>query len=144
MTISIIKRLLIHRCDFDRMSSDKTFNDLEFAKRIARVRARFASKLADKIQATEATSAHMADEGSEAVAAVATAYGLFHDMYGIASTIGFQTTGQMARVLDAVLISPYRERRGLRGDELSKLKAGLEALRIAARTEMQIEDRDQE
>jgi hypothetical protein len=108
----------------------------DFAERIATIRARFAAKLTDKIQETDVALPHLTGEGSDAVDAVATAYRRFHDIGGIGATIGFEATGQVARTIDAILIGPFREQRGLSGDELAKLTEGLESLRIAARTEM--------
>jgi hypothetical protein len=126
------------------MRTEETLEDSQFCERIAKVRARFASKLAEKIRATEAAMTHLAGDGHDTVAAVATVYRWFHDMYGISSTIGFDLVGQAARTLDAILVGPFRDRRGLRGDELAQLKEGLDTLRIAARTEMQPKDIDQE
>src|ERR1700677_3618195 len=100
------------------MSNDQILDDLEFTKRIAKIRARFASKLVEKIQATDAALTHLAGDGNDAVEAVATTYRRFHDMYGISATVGFQETGLAARTLDAVLVGPFRDRRGLRDDEL--------------------------
>ena len=112
-------------------------DETQFAERMAKIRARFASKLADKIQETNAALPHLTDDGSEAVEAVAVAYRRFHEMCGIGATIGFEATGQMAKALDAILIGPFHEHRGLSRDELAKLTTGLEALQNAARTEMQ-------
>jgi chemotaxis protein histidine kinase CheA len=108
----------------------------DFAERIAMIRARFAAKLADKIQDTDATLAHLTGDGRDAVDAVAATYRRFHDICGIGATIGFEATGQAARAIDAILIGPFREQRALSGDELVKLTEGLVSLRIAARTEM--------
>jgi hypothetical protein len=100
------------------------------------IRARFAAKLTDKIQDTDAASAHLTADGQDAVDAVAAAYRRFHDICGIGATIGFEATGQAARAIDAILIGPFREQRALSDDELVKLTEGLVSLRIAARTEM--------
>jgi hypothetical protein len=108
----------------------------DFAERIAKIRARFAAKLADKIQETDAVLPHLTGDGSDVVDAVATAYRRFHDICGIGETIGFEATGQVARTLDAILIGPFREQRALSGDELVKLTEGLKSIRIAARAEM--------
>jgi hypothetical protein len=118
-------------------------NESEFAERIATVRVRFASKLADKIHATDAALQHLAGGGSDAIDAVATVYRRFHDVCGIGATIGFEATGRSARNLDAILIGPFREHRGLSCDELIKLEEELAALRIAARTDTQSMDLDQ-
>jgi len=119
-------------------------DESEFAERIAKIRARFISKLADKIQETDAALPHLAGEGGGADAVAAT-YRRFHDMIGIGSTIGFEATGHAARAIDAILVEPYRERRALSDDEVAKLVEGLKALRIVARTEMQSpQDSDRE
>ena len=108
----------------------------DFAERIAMIRARFAAKLTDKIQDTDAALAHLTDDGRDAVDAVAAAYRRFHDICGIGATIGFEATGQVARAIDAILIGPFREQRALSDDELVKLTEGLVFLRSAVRTEM--------
>lgn len=120
-------------------------DESEFAERIAKIRARFISKLADKIQETDAALPHLAGDGGNAAEAVAATYRRFHDMIGIGSTIGFEATGQAARAIDAILAEPYRQHRSLSDDELAKLAEGLKALRIVARTEMQSpQDSDRE
>jgi chemotaxis protein histidine kinase CheA len=116
----------------------------QFSERIAKIRARFAAKLADKIQQTDAALPNLAGDGSDAVEAVATTYRQFHDVCGIGATVGFEATGRLARNLDAVLVGPFRDRRGLSGDELVKLKEALESLRIGAQTEMQSKDSNRE
>lgn len=108
----------------------------DFVERIAKIRARFAGKLADNIQETNAALPHLTGDGSDTVDAVATAYRRFHDIGGIGATIGFEATGRVARTIDAILIGPFREQRGLSGDELVALTEGLVSLRGAARTEM--------
>jgi hypothetical protein len=122
------------------MSTNQTLADIQFAERIAKIRARFVSKLADKIQAAHAALVPLAGEGSAAIEAVSVTYRQFHDMSGISSTIGFDATGQVAKTLDALLLGPFRDQRGLRPDELIRLKEGLHALQIAALTEIQIKD----
>ena len=108
----------------------------DFAERIAMIRARFAAKLTDKIQDTDAALAHLTGDGRDAVDAVAATYRRFHDICGIGATIGFEATGQAARAIDAILIGPFREQRALSDDELVKLTEGLVFLRSAVRTEM--------
>jgi len=108
----------------------------DFAERIAKIRARFAAKLADNIHETDVALPHLTGGGSDAVDAVAAAYRRFHDVCGIGATIGFEATGRVARTIDSLLIGPFRGRRALSGDELAKLTEGLESLRIAARAEM--------
>jgi hypothetical protein len=112
-------------------------SESEFAERIARVRTRFVTRFADKLQETDATLPHLAGDGADAANAVEAAYRRFHDMCGIGPTIGFDATGRAAKVLDAILIAPFRGRRGLSSDELARFQEGLETLRAAGRTEME-------
>jgi hypothetical protein len=106
--------------------------EAEFAARIDKVRARFALKLADRIQQTDAALALMTGDGSDAVAAVSSAYRWVHDITGIGPTIGFDQTGRQARSCASILVNPFRAQRGLSPDELELLTSGLESLRIAA------------
>lgn len=122
------------------MSTDKSLAETQFEERIAKVRVRFISKLADTIQTVDAAFAHMAGDGDDAVAAVASTYRRFHDMAGVGSTIGFEATGRVARTLDALLSGPFRDRRGLRDDELAELKEGLGALQMAVLMEIRPKD----
>ncbi len=122
------------------MSTNKTLAETQFEERIAKVRVRFIAKLAETMRVTSADLPQFAGDSSAAVAAVAAAYRRFHDMAGISSTIGFETTGRAARTIDTLLIGPYRDQRGLQGDELAQLKDGLELLQIAALTEIQTKD----
>jgi hypothetical protein len=68
---------------------------------------------------------------------VANAYRWFHDVSGIAPTVGFESTGQSARLCDAILVGPYRAQRGLSAVELALLTEGLESLRDSAQAETQ-------
>jgi tetraacyldisaccharide-1-P 4'-kinase len=115
-----------------------------FTERMARIRARFAAKLADKIQQTDAALPHLVGDESDAVEAVAAAYCQFHDVCGIGETVGFEATGRLARNVTAILVGPFRDHRGLSRDELAKLKEALESLRIIARVEMRSMDSDRE
>ena len=119
-------------------------DETEFADRIAKIRARFVSKLSDNIRETDAALQHLTGGESGAIDAVAAVYRRFHDICGIGETIGFEATGRVARILDAILIGPFREQRGLSGDELAKLKEALQSLRATAQTEMQSTDSVQE
>lgn len=109
-------------------SPAKITGEVQFATRIDAIRARFAVKLADKIQQTDAAIAHMAGDPSH----VSTAYRWFHDVSGIGPTLGFQATGLAARACADILLGPFRARRGLSPEELASLTTGLEAVRIAA------------
>ena len=112
----------------------------QFAERIAAIRLRFASKLATKIEETDAALPHLAGAGGDVVDAVATTYRRIHDLCGVGPTVGFVETGQAARSLDAILIGPFRAARGLTDDEVARLKEGLDALRAAALIDIQSTD----
>ena len=79
----------------------------------------------------------MSGGGSEAIVAVADAYREFHDVCGIAPTIGFTATGQLARHCDAILVTPFRDQRALSESERAGLTEKIEALRTGALAEMQ-------
>lgn len=119
-------------------------DESQFGENIAKIRARFAAKLVEKIRQTNAALPRLAGGGSDAADAVATAYRLFHDVCGIGATIGFEETGRLARVLDVILVGAFRDHRGLSGDEAAQLKEGFKSLRIAAQTEMQSTDSNRE
>ncbi len=122
------------------MGTNKTSTETQFEERIAKVRVRFISKLADTVLTVDAAFPHLTGDGDDAIKAVASTYRRFHDMAGISSTIGFDATGRVARTLDALLAGPFRERRGLRDDELAELKEGLGALQMAVLMEIQPKD----
>ncbi len=116
---------------------DNTAAETNFAERMVKVRARFASKLSDKIAQVNEALPRMANAGSDAVEAVALGYREFHDICGIAPTIGFTATGQLARQCDAILVTPFRDQRALSENELALLTEKIEALRIGALAEIQ-------
>jgi hypothetical protein len=109
----------------------------DFSGRLAAVRRRFASGLADKIAATYAAIPSLAGDAAGAVAAVAESYRRIHGICGVGASVGFVTTGHAARQVEAVLLPPFRGNRGLNADELARLERGLGALSAAAQTELQ-------
>lgn len=111
--------------------------EAQFVERIAKIRVRFSSKLADKIMQANAALPNMAGDGSDAVVTVAIAYRDFHDVCGVAPTIGYTAIGRLARACEAILLEPFRAQRGLSREELARLTESIESLRIAALTEMQ-------
>jgi hypothetical protein len=111
--------------------------EADFAERMAKVRSRFVAKLSGKIAEVTDALPRMTGVGSDAVGAVTLAYREVHDICGIAPTIGFAATGQLARQCDAVLVTPFRDQRSLSANELALLTEKIEALRIGALTEMQ-------
>ncbi len=111
--------------------------DDEFVERMAKIRARFATKLAHKLDEAEAELSILASGGNAAALAAAETYRRFHDVCGVGPTIGFNETGRIARKLvDQVLVGAFRENRGLNKDEIAELKEGFDAFRIAAWADM--------
>jgi hypothetical protein len=109
--------------------------ETEFVARIDTIRLRVVLKLAEKIREIDATMSIMAGDGDDAVDAVASAYRWFHDVSGIGPIVGFEATGQHARLCAAVLIGSFRAQRGLSPDELALLTSGFENFRIVALNE---------
>jgi hypothetical protein len=115
----------------------------QLAERIAVIRKRFASRLIATLHEIDPASRDLAGDGAN-VDAVAATYRRIHDVCGTGPTIGFTASGQAARKLDAVLIEPFRAKRGLTADEVAQLKDGLDALRLAAELDMQSTNTDRE
>ena len=115
-------------------------NERQFEARIEVVRERFAAKFTARLQETAADLSRMTGEGAAPANIVANAYRWLHEICGIASTIGFESTGLSARSCDTLLVGPYRAQRGLSAAELAQLTELLHSLRLAAQAEMQILD----
>ncbi|WP_322516090.1 Hpt domain-containing protein [Rhodopseudomonas palustris] len=113
-------------------SQAQVAQDAEFTRRLAKIRARFISKLDDTIRSIDDASKSMSCDLKDSAAVVARAYRQIHDVCGIASTVGLIAAGLSARALDSLLVDPFRAQRGLTDDELTQLKDGLTALRSAA------------
>ncbi len=108
-----------------------------FAERVALVRQRFVATLEAKIEDTCAALPLFAGGESQAVAAVAEAYRCMHGVVGIGRTVGFSIIGEAARDVENILRPAYHAGRGLAADEVSLLKASLQALRKIATREVQ-------
>jgi hypothetical protein len=109
-----------------------------FADRLARVRRRFVSTLAGKVDETCAAIPNLSAALPAAPGAVAQAYRSMHGVVGIGPTVGFPATGRAARDVEEVLRAPYRDGRGLRSDEIATLLNSLQALREAASRELHL------
>ena len=109
----------------------------DFSGRLAAVRQRFASGLADKIAATRAAIPTLTAGHAGAVAAVEESYRRIHGISGVGASVGFVTTGQAARAVEAVLLPPFRAGRGLNVNEITRLERLLAALSSAAQAELQ-------
>lgn len=110
-----------------------------FTERLARVRDRFATSLAAKIDETCAAMPRLsaADPAVAAVAAVAEAYRCVHGIVGVGPTVGFLDAGRAAKAAEDVLRPAYREGRGLTAAEAARLSRTLQALRETAARELQ-------
>ncbi len=108
-----------------------------FADRLARVRQRFVSTLQGKIENAAASIPQLADVASSgAAAAVGETYRCVHGIVGVGPTVGFPATGRAAREVENLLKDPYRNGRGLTGEEIDDLTKRLRALHDAAAGEL--------
>jgi hypothetical protein len=107
-----------------------------FAEQLAKVRQRYASTLQGKIDATCAALPRLIGEETGVVDAVGEAYRCIHGISGVGPTVGFVDTGKAARATEAVLLLPYKMKRGLTIDEIARLETTLAALRETAQREL--------
>lgn len=113
-----------------------------FEERLAQIRDRFVASLSGKIEETDAAlpglvgATAQGAQASEAAEAVAAAYQRMHGIAGMGPTVGFVATGMAARQVESVLMTAYREKRGLDPSELAHMRAVLDALRETARAEL--------
>ena len=103
--------------------------------RLARVRVRFASALAGRIDDTCAAIPRLSD-GAPA-AAVAEAYRCVHSIVGVGPTVGFPASGTVAHDVEDILRQPQHERRGLTAEETALVAKTLQQLRDVAARELQ-------
>lgn len=108
-----------------------------FADRLARVRRRFVSTLQGRIDDTTASLAKLSAGTPAAASAVGEAYRCIHGIVGVGPTVGFPTTGRVAREVEDVLRPAQNERRGLTDQEMAILRGRLANLRAVAMGEMQ-------
>ena len=108
-----------------------------FTDRLARVRDRFATTLAGKIDETCAAIPYFADASPAAPAAVSEAYRCVHGIVGVGRTVGFPASGSAAHDVEDILRSPQQQRRGLTADEFALLTKMLQVLREVATRELQ-------
>lgn len=105
---------------------------------MAEIRRRFANKLAAKLADIEFALGDLSGAGG--IEAVKVYYQRFHEMAGIAPTVGFPETGKAARALDTILVGPYRAGNALTREDLTRTDEALKALRAAAHAELQAID----
>jgi hypothetical protein len=104
----------------------------QFSERMTVIRNRFASRLSTKIDDTAAELQALSGAGSGVIEVVVATYHRIHEICGTAATLGFFETDLAARDIEAILLGPFRARRGLTADEMARLDKGLDALRAAA------------
>lgn len=107
----------------------------QFAQRLAAIRLRFAAKLATRIHDTDTALSQLAGDGSAAIESLVETYHRIHELCGLGASVGFAATSRAARVMEQILLEPYRARRALTEAEIDKLRPALAALRDAARTD---------
>jgi chemotaxis protein histidine kinase CheA len=105
-------------------------------EQLARVRARFAGALDDKIGDSFAALEKISGCG-ETIEVVIIAHRRLHELCGIAPTLGFMATGKAARSAETVMREAARAKRALTPAEMSALKFELGALRTAASADLQ-------
>ncbi len=110
-----------------------------FAERLVAVRKRFAAKLIGRIAEIDAGLPACAGKDGKVAAAgaVFTAQLKVLDLCGNSPTLGFLATGRAARVCEGILLSPWRDKRGLSEQEMVALRKELAALRVAAESDLQ-------
>jgi hypothetical protein len=116
-------------------------SDTQFNERLAAVRRRFASGLPDKIAATVAAIPGLRGDQAGAPAAVEESYRRIHGICGVGRSIGFAATGEAARDVEAILVPPFRAKRGLTAEEATQLERMLATLSAAAQADLQTNNR---
>lgn len=109
-----------------------------FTERLARVRNRFASTLAGKIEGVWAAIPTLSHVAPAAAPAVAETYRCMHGLVGTGPTVGFPATGRAAHDVEDILRGPQQAKRGLADDEILDLKKRLQALREIATRELKL------
>jgi hypothetical protein len=107
----------------------------DFTEHLARVRARFADKLNDKIVDSFAALEKMT--GAGAIEAVIVTHRRLHEMYGSAPTLGFVATGMAAGGARTAIREAAKAKRAPTPEEIAALKSELEGLRQAAAADLQ-------
>jgi chemotaxis protein histidine kinase CheA len=108
-----------------------------FAERLAKVRHRFMSTLASKIEDTYTALPCLSGDGPDAAEGVAEVYRRIHNIVGVGPSVGFTATGSTARKVESILFLAQHARRGLNSNELTALKPMLHILRDTAQQELQ-------
>lgn len=110
----------------------------QFELRIARVRHRFATTLASKIENTMACADRISRNDGGVTKLVTDCYRHLHSIYGVGAAVGFAATGEAAHAAEAALLQAYQQKRGLTDAEVLRLKRALAQLRDAAASELRL------
>jgi hypothetical protein len=108
----------------------------DFTEHVARVRARFASKLNEKIADSFAALEKMSAGDAGTIETVITAHRRLHEMYGIAPTLGFVATGKAASGARSAIREAAKAKRRATPEEIAAFRAELECLRQAAAADL--------
>lgn len=109
----------------------------EFTEQLARIRQRFATSLNGKVDDSFACLPKLSDNDAAAIETIVVVHRRLHEMCGIAPSVGFPATGKAARAAEAVLREPAKLKRSLTPEEVAAFTAGLDALRVAAQSDLQ-------
>ncbi len=109
-----------------------------FAERLAKIRARFASKLTMRIESIDRALPNLMGEGESVLPTLSAAHRNAHEICGVAPTVGFAATGKAARCVERILLQPLRDKRGLSETELAGVRQELAALRAAAQADVRL------
>lgn len=102
--------------------------ELEFDRKLVEIRGRFVSSLPERMQKAFATVDVIACKEDKAAEAVMQAYNAIHSLCGMAATVGFPAIGRSARSVDRVLVSAFRNKRGLSEQEADLFVSALHEL----------------
>jgi hypothetical protein len=108
----------------------------DFTEHVARVRARFASKLNEKIADSFAALEKMSAGDADAIESVITVHRRLHEMYGIAPTLGFDATGKAAGGARSAIRDAAKAKRRATPEEIAVFRSELESLRQAAASDL--------
>ena len=108
-----------------------------FAERLAKIRTRFASNLATRIDSIDSALPNLVGDGAAVFPTLSAVHRNAHEICGIAPTVGFAATGKAARCVERILLQPLRDKRGLNETEIAGVRQELAALRAAAQADVQ-------
>ena len=109
----------------------------EFTLRLSRVRERFATSLTGKVDDSFACLPKLSDKDASAIETIIAMHRRFHEMCGIAPSVGLPATGKAARAAEAVLRGPAKFRRSLTTAEVASFTTELDGLRAATQSDLQ-------